>query len=598
MSDEFDINTDPAKLPALPSLDGVQDPTVKKFLQAVKESIEIRTGQRPRTNKLDQALTFRDLYNYGLASFKINGQEVVNTNPDPAVNAPGTSAGSGSGNSSDDLTIPGAPSGLVATGTKLSVLLEWDPSATDIGYTEVWRSEANNLATAVMVGATEATIYADIINSAGVTYYYWIRFVNRGGIAGNYNDDIGTAATTGQIGSAEILSMDGAKIIDATILNAKISSVSADKIITGVLNATESISVGDATSRIHISGSGRIRSGGATDYMNGSGFYFDNPEGFGRAFIGNGTYYVAWSGSQLTIEGNNFSLTPTSFTFNGSGTFAGALNAATGTFAGELQAATGTFSGALSAATGTFAGNLMAGVLDFSQLDGVRQAYLSPGTYTFTVPAGKTDLRITSCGGTGGGGGGGSAFTTSGGGGGGGGTNATTVTIKNTLVAGDVLTIVVGGRGNGGARNTAGTSGAASSVSKGSTVYVSSNGGGGGQPGTNQVNAGTNPGGAGGAGGNGGGNGQNGGAGYAYTTNPGTLYYGTAYVGGTGGAGGTSSNGGRAGGRGGDGGSYSTEGANGSDGFVLIESFNPNSVVLQTTYNELISTLTSKGYLP
>lgn len=597
MSDEFDINTDPAKLPALPSLDGVQDPTVKKFLQAVKESIEIRTGQRPRTNKLDQALTFRDLYNYGLASFKINGQEVVNTNPDPAVNAPGTSAGSGSGNSSDDLTIPGAPSGLVATGTKLSVLLEWDASATTIGYTEVWRSSSNNLSTAFMVGATEATIYADIINNAGVTYYYWIRFVNRGGIAGNYNDDIGTAATTGQIGSAEILSMDGAKIIDATILNAKISSVSADKITTGVLNATEAISIGNSTSRIHISGSGRIRSGGATDFMNGSGFYFDNPDGFGRMFVGNGTYYVAWNGSQLTIEANNFSLTPNSLTFNGTGTFAGALNAATGTFAGALVAATGTFSGELDAATGTFGGSLMAGVIDMSQLDGFRQQYLSPGTYSYTIPSGKESVRITICGGSGGGGGGGgtSGNNVRGGGGGGGGAKATVTTI--TIPAGTVLTVVVGGGGGAGGLANSGGNGSASSVSSSVTGTLTANGGGGGGGG-GQMGVGAAyqpggpysvPGGGGGAGGNGANSGQSG-------TN-GTLVLNqyptpSTYTNGVGGNGGASN---RVGGKGGNGGQV---GSSGQNGYVVIESFNANAVVLQDTYDELISTLYSKGILP
>lgn len=585
---EFDLNSDPAKLPALPSLDGVQDMAVKKFLQAVKESIEIRNGQRPRSNKLDQALTFRDLYDYGLASFKINGQEVVNNNADPAINPPSTPTGNqGGGNAGEDLTIPGAPLGLVATGTKLSVLLEWDAAATLIAYTEVWRSELNDLATATLIGSTPATIYADILNEAGVTYFYWIRFVNTGGIAGDFNDDLGTEATTGQIGSAEILSIDGAKIIDATILNAKISSVSADKITTGILNATESISVGNSTSRIHISGSGRIRSGGATDFMNGSGFYFDNPDGFGRMFVGNGTYYIAWNGSQLSIEANNFSLTPNSFTFNGNGTFSGALQAATGTFAGALQAATGTFSGALNAATGSFAGNLLAGVLDFSQLDGERFTFLSPGTYTVTAPADKTRMRITIGSGSGGGGGGRNIDGYNGGGGGGGASNATVLTLPS-ITPGTIYEIIIGQRGFGGAVNADGTDGQPSSV----TGIVSVAGGKGGKVGGSLTN-----GGAGGAGGNGGQAGQNGQGGREEYIFPSIRRFG-----GSGGSGGVSNNG-RNGGKGGKGsgvddGAPATAGENGLNGFAYIEFFNPNSVVLQTTYQELIATLTGKGILP
>lgn len=592
----FDPSSEPAKLPSLPSLDGITDQNTKKFLQAVKEQIEIRFGQRPKVGKLDHALTLRDLYSYGVVSFTVNGQEIVNTNPDNTVNTPSTPS-TGSNTGDDDLTIPGVPAGLIATGTKLSVLLEWDASITPVAYAEIWRSSENNLSTALMVGATEASIYPDIINEAGVTYYYWLRFVNRGGIPGQFNDDVGTQATTGQIGSAEILSLDGAKIIDATILNAKISSVSADKITTGVLNATESISVGTSTERIHITGSGKIRSGGAVDFMNGSGFYFDNPLGMGRAFIGNGTYFVAWNGSQLSIEANNFSLTPDSFIFNGSGTFAGALNAATGTFAGSLQAATGTFSGELLAATGTFGGLLMAGVLDLSQLDGFIQNYTTPGTYQFTVPADKTELRVSVAGGAAGGGNGGNYFYASspppaqgipgtyysnggGAGGGGGSVNPTVSTIP--VIPGEIYTIVVGA--GGGATQP----GQASSISGSTIGSIVSEGA---SPGQNGGNANISAVGAGGAGGSSvggasnGSNGQNG-TGTANGTSGGRATGGNpgagVVLGGIGGSGGIPFTGGAA-------------GSGGQNGYVLLEVFNPNAVVLQTTYNTLISALQRQG---
>lgn len=574
---EFDVNSAEADLPSLPSLDGVQDPAVKKFLQAVKESIEIRAGQRPKAPQLDRAVTFRDLYKYQLATFRINGELVSNPNPDGAVNTPGTSiGGNSSGGNSDDLTIPGSPVDLVATGTKLSVLLEWQAAPDNISYTEIWRAEENNLAVAVMVGATEASIYADIINEADRTFYYWIRFVNRGGIAGNYNDDLGTEATTGQIGSAEILSMDGAKIIDATILNAKISSVSADKITTGVLNATESISVGNATSRVHIGGAGFIRSGGAVDFMNGSGWYFDNPDGLGRFFVGNGTHYVAYDGSQLAIEANNFSLTPNSFTFNGTGTFAGALQAATGTFAGALQAATGTFTGDLNAATGTFGGQLLAGVLDFSSFQGEYTKYIVPGSYSITVPAGKASMRVTVCGG--GGGGAGTRFDGFyAGGGGGGGCNPIVVEFNNR-VAGTVYNITVGSGGNPGGNYANGQNGSPSVVEG----LVTSSFGYGGHTGNT---SGVAPG---GAGGNGAGDGGTG-----YSTNEFPEYGGTIYIG-VGGAGGVGS---VNGGRGTSHYNFSiTESAQkGGNGYVIIEFYNPISVVLNTEYAKLIAALQRQG---
>lgn len=564
---DFDVNSAEADLPSLPSLDGVQDPAVKKFLQAVKESIEIRAGQRPKAPQLDRAVTFRDLYKYDLATFRINGELIANPNPDGSVNAPGTSTGGNSSgdNSGDDLTIPGSPIEFVATGTKLSVLLEWQAAPDNIAYTEVWRAEVNNLALAVMVGATEASIYADIINEAGRTFFYWIRFVNRGGLPGNYNDDLGTEATTGQIGSDELISVDGAKIIDATILNAKISSVSADKITTGVLNATESISVGNSTSRVHIGGAGFIRSGGAVDFMNGSGWYFDNPDGAGRMFVGNGTYYIAWNASQLSIEANNFSLTPNSFTFNGSGTFSGALQAATGTFAGELQAASGTFSGALSAATGTFAGNLMAGVLDFSQLDGIRSIYISPGTYTITVPSDKTTLRATVMSGAGGGGG----QSSDGAPGGGGGAGGIFIATFTNLTPGTSYTLIVGAGGPSGNINQNGSNGQASSISGLMSVLP----GKGGESGRFGIP------GIGGEGATAAGNGNG-------MQDQGTTAGG--YIPGAA--------------RGGNGQQTDSEAPGyfgpstaGQNGSIYIEFFNPNSVVLQTTYNQLLAKLLSQG---
>jgi hypothetical protein len=589
---DFDVNSSESTLPSLPSLDGVTDPAVKKFLQAVKESIEIRAGQRPNASIMDRGLTFRDLYKYNLASFKINGEEVTNPDPDNTVNTPGQTGGNSSGGSSDgDLTLPGSPVGFVATGTALSVLLEWDDPETNIGYAEVWRAEVNNQSLAVKVGTTEASVYADIINEAGRTFFYWIRFVNRGGIPGNFNDDMGTSATTGQIGSDELISVDGAKIIDATILNAKIVNISADKITTGILNATESISVGSSTERIHITGSGRIRSGGAVDFMNGSGFYFDNPLGLGRAFIGNGTHYVAWNGSQLTIEANNFSLTPNSFSFNGSGHFTGSLNVNNNFVVdpnGNATMVNATVSGHVDSLTGTFGGQLLAGVLDFSQLDGVRSTYLTPGVYTLTVPVGKTTMRATLCGASGGGGG---AGNVNGSGGGGGGSTGVYIATFTGLTPGATYTLTVGERGARGLRAPWG----------GNFLNYGTNGGNGGN--TSIAGLLTAVGGGGGGrggptasfGGAAGTNGRIGFAGGGPASSPVPPDHGYGGPGASAGNGTTI----LAGNKGGYGGwAVGTQGdnaENGLDGFAYIEFFNPNSVVLQTTYNQLLTKLQNQG---
>lgn len=277
---------------------------------------------------------------------------------------------------------------------------------------------------------------------------------------------------------------------------------------------------------------------------------------------------------------------------------------------GNMTATSGVYSGDLLAAGGTFGGTLMAGVLDTSQMVGFKQMFTTPGTYYYTVPPGKEDVRFTICPGSGGGGGGGGGPSyIGGGGGGGGGAKATVVTLP--IPAGTVITVVVGSGGAGGAINGNGGNGTLSRITSSVTGVITANPAAGGSAGPRQVlfsaSAGDQSvgGGAGGAGGNGGGAGGTGGTSrYARQQNGMTSTL-VAAVRGGGGAGGTGL---KVGGSGGFGqyGQFTMAGDDtsaqpglpGRDGYVIIESFNGNAVVLQETYDELISLLYSKGVLP
>jgi hypothetical protein len=289
-----DINAAEPLLPSISALDGVLDPAVRTALQAMKEILEVRLGKRPNASFLDRAVTYRDMYRGGIASVVVNGELVSNLEPDNSVIAPAPTP--------IDTSIVGAPIGFIATGTKLSVLLEWDTPADNVSYTEVWRATFNNIGLAVMVGTTPSTLYADILNASNVTRYYWIRHVSSSGIAGDYNSISGTIATTGGLASADLISVDGAKIIDATILNAKISNVSADKIITGTMVATEVINVGTGSDRMVIDGDGNIRAG-ATGYDTGTGMWQGLDGGQYKLFIGNSAANkMLWDGTNLLLN--------------------------------------------------------------------------------------------------------------------------------------------------------------------------------------------------------------------------------------------------------------------------------------------------------
>ena len=305
----------------------------------------------------------------------------------------------------------------------------------------------------------------------------------------------------------------------------------------------------------------------------------------------------------------------------------------TGTFSGDLNAAGGTFAGSLSAATGTFAGSLTAGTVDMSMLMGETHIYSTPGTYTLTIPADKSSIRLTVIGGGGGGGSGGNGRDDEnlGGYGGGGGGAGQSVTGTFNNVSGTV-TIVVGAGGAGGIGSS--TTGEGNAGSNGASSYVSGflsaaggTGGGSGKwlwryksvpafqgsstyvnkwvwvdPTTENANAGGSIGGVtgsksnkiyiepgavyiyGGAGGAGGSSGYGAvGVGGAGANDMNSVYSAQGGHGGTG-----------AGGGGGGGGSSSPftfghNGGNGGNGKVIVEFYNPNAVVLQTTFNNMVA---------
>lgn len=157
------------QLPVVPSS---IPPDIKRVLDGFRQAIGEATGNQ--TNLADQLVAL------GLASKTPGGS--ITPKPPPG-----------------DTTPPPAPTGLTATGGFNTIILAWtNPSIDNLAYIEVWRSQTNDIATAVRVGTTAAETYADTPpdTQQGVTYYYWIRAVSTAGVAGAYNDTNGTAGTT------------------------------------------------------------------------------------------------------------------------------------------------------------------------------------------------------------------------------------------------------------------------------------------------------------------------------------------------------------------------------------------------------------------
>jgi hypothetical protein len=136
-------------------------------------------------------------------------------------------------NPNTDYTTPPQPTGLRAKGGFSNVFLEWDGAPyRNHSVAEVWRSETDNLGSAIMVGTTAANVYADAANPDTV-YFYWIRFVSVANVTGPYNQTSGTQARTA-IDVTSALGVLSAEIQGSQLfvdLGSRINSVESAQVI-------------------------------------------------------------------------------------------------------------------------------------------------------------------------------------------------------------------------------------------------------------------------------------------------------------------------------------------------------------------------------
>ena len=168
------------KLPPLKNIPPKTDRELKIALDAIKEALEVRLGRRG--DPLDRAVTLRELSDGGVVTVK-----------NSAVGATGGIAlppGPG------DLTEPPAPSTLEASAAFTSITLTW-PEANygNHSFSEVWRSQSNDLDGATRISTTNAFIYTDEVGY-NETYFYWVRYVSTASVPSPFNDSNGTSATT------------------------------------------------------------------------------------------------------------------------------------------------------------------------------------------------------------------------------------------------------------------------------------------------------------------------------------------------------------------------------------------------------------------
>lgn len=131
---------------------------------ATSENVELLTGQRG--DRLDKAVTFRELTALGLSTLRPGPGGIYVPGKNPDLFPPG------------QMEFPHAPVNVIANGAFHTVLVEWDsPRYRGHAHAEIWRAEKDNQPDAVLVGTTSANLFSDAIGK-GAKFYYWVRFVN------------------------------------------------------------------------------------------------------------------------------------------------------------------------------------------------------------------------------------------------------------------------------------------------------------------------------------------------------------------------------------------------------------------------------------
>lgn len=174
----------------LPALSPKAPAELRPLFAAMVEILE--TGEGVRGDKLDRKLTLRDLLDGGLAKLRVPG------NPDAGITQP---AGP------QDMSVPPRPIGFAADGSFFGMIhLTWErpqEQYNNHAFTNIYRSEEDNFATAQIIGREAGMFYSDVVRNDTVAvddplnlpgYYYWITFSSTSNIEGPPNSPNGIFA--------------------------------------------------------------------------------------------------------------------------------------------------------------------------------------------------------------------------------------------------------------------------------------------------------------------------------------------------------------------------------------------------------------------
>lgn len=157
----------------------------RRFGESIKQNLD--TLQGLRGDKLDRAVTFRDLLDAGIVRLASG-----------ITNFTGDAANIAIVNEIPNLLIPPAPTNLQASGAFQNIILTWNLSLyRGHSAVQVWRHTSDSISSATMVAQVSGFtgVFADAVGS-GQTFYYWVRAINQNDVTGPFNSSTGTQGQT------------------------------------------------------------------------------------------------------------------------------------------------------------------------------------------------------------------------------------------------------------------------------------------------------------------------------------------------------------------------------------------------------------------
>ena len=204
------------KVPSIPVVPPALDPGLAKFLQAVKEVIQVREGNKG--DALDAAVTFRDLVDAGVA---VSGVYKPNPNTSSIVSSPIIT----------DTTPPPDPINVKVSPGISSVFVTWEFPAdrANLSFVKIWRSADNLYSNAKIIGTGTGTFFTDYSIVEGQPYHYWLQSVSTSDVQGSVIDAgqaIPTTDPTGALTQLKSFGIEGSPYyyvpVDTTINGVKI----------------------------------------------------------------------------------------------------------------------------------------------------------------------------------------------------------------------------------------------------------------------------------------------------------------------------------------------------------------------------------------